>query len=160
MIDFIKSNEINKSIQINAMGGVKTPHRVSLPVLRNIEDSYVIAAFVFLFNAEQLKKGEINRPLYWILADILDGEIYEKFNCKTIDFSKEPFDKLYYIKEPSKIQLNEDFYNRLFSKLDTVRSGLIQDQYLDKKTYDEYMTDILETLPQSYRVFYKELSNI
>jgi len=160
MNSFIASEKAVISIHVKAMSGIKVPHKVSLPVLRRTNDGYDLAAFVFLFSAEQLKKGEINRPSYWVTADISTGTIFNRYDCRKCDFSNETFDKKYSINETSEITLNGEFYNKLYALLDTVRKTVINDKRLNVEKYDEYLSLILKTIPQSYRVFYKELSNV
>ena len=160
MDNFIVSEKVVNSIQVTAMNRIKIPHRISLPVLRKTNDGYDLAAFVFLFSAEQLKKGEINRPSYWVLADIATGAILNRYDCHKCDFSKETFDKKYSINETSEIPLNGEFYNKLYALLDSVRKTELEDKQLNVEKYNEYLSLILKTIPQSYRVFYEELSRV
>lgn len=155
---FVGSQAIALLMQKGALQGAKIPHRVSMPVLRNQDGGYCLAAFIFTFTREELESGRIHRPTYWMTADIQTGEDIKEYSCKERDFSDEPFDSLYFVKEQSQVPLTKEYYAETYALLDQVRKALIAGHPLPKEQYAAYLDRVLETIPTAYRLFYAQLS--
>ena len=160
MSDFISSKKVYANLQKKALGGAKVMHRVSLPVIRKEEDKHVLASFIFLFTPEELKTGHIKRPPLWVTADIESGEIIERYRCSENDFSAEPFDKEYFIRESSEVSPSAEYTLDLFQRLDEIRKEVLEQKEANDVAMREYIDLLLRIIPNEYQVFYKELSRI
>ena len=154
----IKSIELNKNFQYNALEGKKVPHSISQPVIHYENGKYYISAFVFFYNKEDIQSGMVNRPTLWIIADINTGEIIERRNTNDIDFSDAPYDIKYNIQMTEKCDTSRTYYEETFELLDIVRNKLINYNLFDSAMYGKYLTRILNNIPESYKRFFIDLS--
>lgn len=159
MNNFIKTQDIVKEMNIRALGGAKTPHSCSLPVLRKVEGKYVICMFTQLINKEQMRQGKMQRPAYWCMANIRDGEEFREFNCKDSEFCSAPYDRLYSKGKSEHPGDQQDVIN-LYLQLDDIRKNYIETGILDAFSYKEYLADIYKIIPSGQINFYKELSKL
>ena len=79
--------DIMKKFAVSALGGKKIPHGVSNPVFRKSEDGeYKVCAFIYLYQAQELKDKNVRRPTKWMSMDLKTGAVTE-YNCSDLDFS-------------------------------------------------------------------------
>lgn len=159
MKEFINSQEAMKTLRGKVLGGSKVPHSCSFPVLRMMDGTLYLAYFVQLQNREQMQKNLIQRPAYWYIADLKNGELSAEFNCKTNDFATAPFDKLYIRGEAARKGTSEDV-SRLYDMLDDIRSRYLKDGFVDVFAYRDYLKLLFEVIPKGQINFYKELSKL
>lgn len=154
----ISCNKINSYIQKTILDGTKTPHRTSYPVVYYENDNYYLACFVFFFTREDIEEGKVDRPAVWAIADIETGEIIEERQTKDKDFSDAPYDMKYSVRAEGNYDTSEEYYDRAFVILDSVRSKIITDGKFYKREYQYYLDMILANIPKEYQRFYNDLS--
>lgn len=155
---YIHSKAAYEIIQKTILDGVKTPHRVSHPVLRKTETGYALAVFLFFFTKDNIQNGQVGRPSLWALADIETGGIISRHECKENDYSFAQFDEVYNIRADGKYDTSPQYYAKAFELLDSVRTGIIESGAFDKVSYEEYLKMILNNIPKDYQRFFLELS--
>ena len=129
----VKSIELNKNFQYNALDGKKLPHSISQPVIHYENGKYYISAFVFFYNKEDIQSGMVNRPTLWIIADINTGEIIERRNTNDIDFSDAPYNIKYNIQMTEKCDTSKTYYEETVME---VRSSNLQ---IDSQNEPKYI---------------------
>jgi hypothetical protein len=157
----IQSNEINKKVEENILNGNKIPHSLSYPVIRKEKEKYYLALFLFFYSADDIRKGTVDRPTLWVLADIATGDIVVKRECENYDFSDADIDKKYDVKTnitSNKYNVSPDYYEDAFKILDSVRGELIKTGKFLHGDYQKYLYKILGNTPNAYRRFYLDLS--
>ena len=162
----LNCSKINSSIQRIILDGTKTPHRTSYPVIYKENDRYYLAVFVFFFTADDIRTGQVDRPTMWAIADIETGEIIERQYTKEKEFSNASYDIKYDIRSDNeydirsndKYDISEEYYEKAFSILDSVREKIITEGVFDKTEYAKYMDMILVNIPEEYKRFYVDLS--
>lgn len=159
MNNFIKTQDIVKEMNRKALGGAKTPHSCSLPVLRKVDGKFVICMFTQLFNKEQIRQGMMQRPAYWCLTNIQDGGDFIEFNCKDSEFCSAPYNRLY-SKGKSEQQGSQQDVINLYLQLDEIRKNYIETGILDVFSYKKYLADVFKIIPSGQINFYKELSKM
>jgi hypothetical protein len=160
MTDVKAIREVLASLKPKALGGVKIPHGMSNPVLRSVDGKVVIAVFIYTYNKENLDKGMMPRPAYWMTSDIATGEMLEHIDCRKNDFSGQSYDKLYSMTATKRGTVTAADFAELYGTLDAVRKEYAEAGNINKGLYDKYLNRILEITPDEYAVFYKDLSNI
>ena len=141
-----------------ALGGAKIPHYVSNPVLRIVDETPYIATFVYLYNRENLQQNKMPRPIHWIIADIVTGNVVNEYDCRERDFSNASFEDLYDLNDPDVKRPTREEFVVIYSLFDSVRTEFINNGLRDVETYRRYLDKILEITPASYQMFYQELS--
>lgn len=152
------TEKINVNITTNILNNQKTPHANSVPVLRMENDKLYLATFTFFYNADELRSGMVRRPSLWALFDIETGNLIEKYYTPENDFSNYEYDKLYNISFNKK--LHNDYYHSLNFLLDIIRQEYILNKTINEKLYNQYLEKILDTTPEEYQIFYKDLSKL
>ena len=150
--------EIYKKLQVNILGGKKTPHSISQPVVTKVDGKYYLAVFVFFYTREDIDAGVVDRPTMWIIADIETGEIVKEYETKEKDFSDAPYNKKYNIRSDAKFDTSKEYYDKAFAILDSVREKLITSGELDEDDYEVYLNMIIADVPHEYQQFYRDLS--
>lgn len=159
MDDFIKTQDIVKAMNRKVLGGAKIPHSCSLPVIRKVDEEFVICMFTQLFNKEQLSQGMMQRPSFWCLANIQDGGNFKEFNCKDLEFCSAPYNQLYSRGKTEQQSSQQDIIN-LYLQFDEIRKKFIKTGILDAFSYKKYLTGIFKIVPSGQINFYKELSKM
>lgn len=159
MNTFISTKDIVKKMNRRILGGTKTPHSNSFPVLRKEEGEIVIAIFTQMHTKEQLQMKVMQRPIYWCYADIGDGENFKGHYCKEVDFCSASFDRLYPKKEPKTVGTKEDVED-LYKRLDVIRKRYIDTKILDALSYQDFLAKLFAIIPSGQLNFYKELSKM
>ena len=154
----LSGNIINSHIQKNILGGAKTPHSTSYPVVYCENGKYYLACFVFFFSREDIEVGKIHRPTVWAIADIETGEIVEERQTKEKEFSNAPYDEKYNVRSDVKYDTSKEYYDKAFVVLDSVREKLISTGKFYKAEYQAYLDRILTNIPKDYQRFYRDLS--
>ncbi len=155
---------MNKSIEIynrllnKILDGKKIPHSTSRFVLHKEEEKYYLAVFVFYYEREDIERGTVNRPSTWALVDIETGEIVKVYETKDKDFSDAPYDVKYNVRTDGKYDTSKEYYDKAFTILDSVRSGIIKDGKFHKEEYQHYLNMILANIPKECQRFYADLS--
>lgn len=160
-----KENQISteKAIEYihhGALNGMKAPHSTSMPVLRMHEGKLCFAAFVFFYNREELQSAIVQRPSWWIVSDLKTGEIVQRYSCQDNEFSNEKYDKLYDISTEKLPELDNVYWNTLYTIMDLIIDEYMNFGTLNKNLYKYYLDKIYDATPGEYKVFYKDLSNI
>lgn len=154
----VSSRIANSIIQREVLGGKKTPHSTSYPVIYNENNKYYLAVFIFFYTREDIEAGEIKRPSKWAIADIETGEIIKEYETKEKDFSEAPYDVKYNVRSEAQYDTSEQYYEDVFAILDSVRSKIISDGKFYKGEYQYYLNKILANIPDEYQRFYIDLS--
>lgn len=154
----LKCSEVNMSIQKSILGGAKTPHSTSYPVLYYENEKYYLAVFTFFYSREDIEVGTVDRPTFWAIADIETGEIIEERDSKKIDFSDASYDVKYNVRADGQYDTSKKYYDEAFTILDSVRSKLISTGKLYRAEYQYYLDKIIANIPKEYQRFYRDLS--
>ena len=154
----IPITEINKKARQAALGGAKTPHSISWPVLRRNGNQLVIAYYVSVYSKENLETKQFSRPVEWIALNVLDGSLIGRYNCRTKDFSKEPFENQYDFSQKAEEKADAAKAGTLYQMFDSVRKSYLETKVLDMMMYLQYKNAVCSLIPPSYRVFIRELS--
>lgn len=156
----IELNTLLKNLKLACLGGAKVPHSMSNPVIRVEDGKPVVAVFVYVYKKENLVEKKMPRPYSWLIADIESGEVIKEFKCKEKDFSSEPFDAVYDLNDPGKKVPTKEDFGRIYGLFDSLRAQCIQSGACTPEMEEDYLDSILEITPSSYRVFYKDLTNL
>lgn len=159
MNEFVSTQNIVKEMNRQILGGAKTPHSCSFPVLRKNGDKYVIAIFTQFVTKEQVSKQVMQRPAYWCCADICDGSDFVEYNCKEKDFCMAPYDRLYKKGVAAKVGSVDDV-SGLYAQMDSIRKKYIESEILDAFSYNQYLEELFKVIPNGQINFYKELSKM
>ena len=151
---------IVRNLKLASLGGAKIPHSISNPVIRVEEGKPVIAVFTYIYSRANLEEKRIPRPSYWLIADITTGEVIREFNCKEKDFTAESFGSLYDLNDPDKKIPSKDDFKVIYGKFELLRNESISKGICTKEMQEDYMNSIMEITPGSYRIFYKDLTNL
>lgn len=153
-----KTIQINTVIANNILGGSKTPHSISQPVIYKGNEQYYLAVFVFFYTREDIEAGAVDRPSVWAIADIETGEIIKEYETKEKEFSDAPYDVKYNVRSDAQYDTSKEYYDKAFAILDSVREKLISSGKLYSLEYKAYLDRILANIPQDYQRFYRDLS--
>lgn len=156
----VTTKEAMSIIRQNALNGQKTPHSISLPVLRWHEGEICFASFVFFYSKEQLQSTMVNRPTMWIIGDLKTGEIVQCYQCSDNEFSNSEYQKLYNVSTKDVLATSKLYWDSTYALMDLIRHEYISCGTLNKRLYKEYLERIACTTPKEYRVFYNDLNNI
>lgn len=154
----MNSRTINDNLKKNIMGGVKTPHSTSQPVVYFQDGNYYLASFVFFYTKDDIENGKVDRPTMWAIVDIETGEIIKKYETKEKEFSDASYDVKYNVRTDGEYNTSKEYYDKAFSILDSVRSKIIGDGKFYKGEYQYYLNMILANIPKEYQRFYTDLS--
>lgn len=148
-------------LQQNALGGKKVPHGVSNPVLRKMPDgNYVIAAFIYLYKAEELKAKNIPRPSRWLTMDPVSGRFLQEYACTEQDFSDIPLTEFCNLRAADDTVYSREYTETLISAFDTVLRKYRETGRIDLQLYDVYLQMMLKTVSVGFKPLYQQLSNI
>lgn len=159
MEKYVSTQDIVKKMIGKVLGGAKTPHTCSFPVLRKIDGKFVIALFTQLYTREQISRKVVQRPSYWCCADIQDGSNFKEYNCKETDFCTAPYDRLYSKGVTERVGTRADV-DSLYNQMDDIRKHYIATGVIDAFSYKEYLTELFKIVPSGQINFYKELSKM
>ena len=154
----ISSQEINSSIQKNILGGSKTPHSTSYPVLYCENEKYYLAVFTFFYSREDIEAGTVVRPSMWAIVDIETGAIIEERLTKDKDFSDASYDIKYNVRADGQYDTSKKYYVEAFAILDSCRSKIINTGKFYSSEYKFYLDKIVANIPKEYQRFYYDLS--
>ena len=132
---------------------------ISHIVLRYENNRWNLASYVSFYVPTGGTVSEIQRPLFYALADVENGELTEVYDCRNHDFSDEPY-VLYKLDNAHKGPQEE--YDEAYTRMDKARQYLIEtnDPKYYMKPYRDYMDCILRYTPVNYRRFFYSLSSI
>ena len=154
----IPIRDINMSARQKALGGAKTPHGVSWPVLHKHGRGLTIAYYVTVHDHDELVSGTFRRPAEWLEFDIREGKMIGRYDCRVKDFSKEPMDGRYDLSQGAEKKPDAETIERLNRIFDSVRASIIAQGMPDMGLYNQYTGEVLSMIPEPYQVFLKELS--
>ena len=154
---FVSTATIMNDLQKTILDGQKIPHSISQPVVRNVDGRYYLAVFIFFFSKKDIEEKKISRPEMWALLNLVNGSIEHKYNCRTDDFCDENFKNRYSIITDSSSITSKNYLTEIWSLMDSVRLSCIEGK-INQDLYKAYLTEVLRTIPQEYRVFYNRLS--
>lgn len=151
--------EAISNMQYTALGGQKTPHCLSIPVLRIHNNILYFASFVTFYNRKQLQAMMLKRPTSWIISDLKTGKKIQRYYCPENEFSNSSYEKFYNV-SVEHTQLDKCSWDSLFSLLDIVRNEYIKNKNIRTDLYQIYLKWICHSVAKEYKVFYKDLSNL
>ena len=154
----LNATSINKFLNNNILAGTKIPHSTSYPVIRQENNKYYLAVFVFFFTRDDIETGKVDRPTVWAIADIDTGEMIEERQTQDKEFSNAPYDVKYDVHSDGQHDTSEQYYEEALSLLDIVRDNIIKSDIFNSEVYAEYMKMILASIPDEYKRFYNDLS--
>lgn len=154
----VKMDIINKQIQNNILGGAKTPHSTSYPVIHREKGEFYLAVFTFFYSREDIEAGMVERPTMWAIADIETGEIIEERLTKDKDFSDASYDIKYSVRADAQYDTSKKYYDEAFAILDSCRSKIINTGKFYPGEYKFYLDRIIANIPKEYQRFYQDLS--
>lgn len=157
---FVSTMAVFQKVSKNALQGQKRAHGISNPVIRVVDGKAYLAFFIYFYNKENLDSLKMPRPTLWLLADIVTGDILQRFSCAEKDFSAQSNNSNYDISYPDKPEVQPGYYEKVYAKLDNVREQYEKNGSVDHLAYTEYLDAILTMVPPKYRVFYTELSTL
>ena len=141
-------------------GGSKIPHGLSHPVIRVEDGKYVLSAFAYVFNKDNVDNNTLYRPTRWITMDIESGEIISVKSCETEDFSSAPFGKLFSLKDREEVAVSQEKIKELYDMIESIRTAYVEDGANILPDVIKYLGEICLVTPKEYRRFYKELVNV
>lgn len=159
MDNFMNTQQIVRSMNQKILGGAKIPHTSSFPVLRKKDGKYVIALFTLLQTREQREQNKMQRPSYWCVADVQDGDNFVEYNCKENEFCTAPYDRLYNRGIPARAG-NEQDIKSLYAQLDEIRMNYVKSGVIDAFSYKRYLDELFKLIPSGQINFYRELSKM
>ena len=161
MDKFINAKEAIKLFNANALGGQKIPHGVSNPVFHKSENGeYLISAFIFLYNAEEIRNKSVKRPAKWMTMDIRTGEIISEYDCREKDFCDVSFETYCDLNPASDTKYSAEYTNQTLAIFDLIIKKYIMTGRFDKELNDAYMYMMLNMVSVGFKEFYKELNNV
>lgn len=160
MNQVIPVREILAVLKRKSLGGAKVPHFISNPVLRWIGDRLVIAVFINTYQKKDLDQMQMPRPTFWMIADIVSGELIDHYDCRKIEFSPQPYDVAYSIQSQASAAVSAEYLKAMYQLFDDIRNQYVNTGGLDAKRYAEYLAQVKNAVPPGYYVFYQDLSNI
>jgi hypothetical protein len=161
--DFQNGWSVINSIHTNILEGRKTAHGVSDPVIYQEENKCYIAVFVYFYNGYQLKKGFVNRPSMWAICDIKTGEIIKRYDISAKDFSDLPPETPCDIRSETEynddeLEILKEKFEKSIEAFDEVRFEYINTGKINLEKYRQYLTNIIDFAPKSFKQFYLDLS--
>lgn len=157
----IGSKEINSKIHRNLSNGMLPRYTrcgCSLPVIYCENGKAYLAWFIYFFSDDDIRKGKFGRPRAWIVADIETGEMIERRSTKDIEFSDASYDVKYNVRTEPKYTSIEEYCNKIFGILDSVRNKIIKGEKFPEEEYQNYLEEILPNVSKKYQRFYRDLS--
>lgn len=137
-------------------------HKASDLVLRKVGRKWYLASFVYFFNNRDIENHMIPRPTQWFLLDLLTGKLVQAYICEKNDFSEASFhDKLSMaFSSETERDISREYYQGIYAILDEVRLGLLNGKKLDEEAYDRYLDGMLANIPDAYRQFFLDMSDV
>jgi len=149
--------QIYQRIYPQALEGQKVPYGLSNPVLHQRNGQLCLAFFVYTYSRADLQKGELGRPVRWILADPVSGKLQENIPCSREDFSGASRAERFSTANPNG-PVGAQQLAAAYARLDTVRQTMVQTGQPDRQEYQQYLDQMLTAVPPAYHRFYRELS--
>ena len=157
----IDSRNIIKIFQLNALGGKKTPHGVSNPVFRRNDDGNIeVAAFIYLYKADELRSGKLKRPSRWITVDLKNTEHISEFSCLEKDFCDIASDTVCELAPEENTIFSAEYSNQTLAIFDLVLKKYLVTGKFDKELNDAYMDMMLKMVSVGFKPFYRALNNV
>ena len=157
----VSAKAIDDRIKKTIIKGLSEKYLISHPVIRYEDSKFWIASFVLVYDTDWTKTKVSDRPKYYMLADIENGDVISTRKCGKRDFSTASFNKKYSL-DMSGVEKNnsDEYYEEAFKLLDEARQAIQEtgnpEHYM--KPYNKYLKMILANIPKGYRRFYEELS--
>lgn len=154
------TNDIMKLINKLALGGRKIPHGVSNLVFRRDENGkIVVAAFIYTYNAEELRSRKIKRPSHWITIDIKNGNAVCEYNCAEDDFCNIPMDSVCDLNAESDIKFSTEYTKQTLAVFDLILRKYQITGIFDEELNDAYMFMMLRMASVGFKEIYRQLNN-
>ncbi len=160
MEELLSIRTIINKFSAAALGGKKIPHGVSNPVFRRNGDGNIeAAAFIFIYNKEQLKSRSVPRPKKWMTMDLSTGEITEH-DCSENDFCDLPDDMMCGLDAEENTVFSEEYKRQTLAVFDlTLKKYLVKNKF-DKELNDAYMYMMLRMVSVGFKELYTQLNTI
>lgn len=160
MDHIINVREIMAKFAASALGGKKIPHGVSNPVFRKDESgAYQVCAFIYQYNAVELRNKSIRRPLRWMSMNLSDGEITE-YQCSDKDFSATPEDVMCDLRPEEDTVFSKEYRKQTLAIFDLILKKLLITKCFDQELNDTYMYMMLRMVSIGFKQYYKDLGQI
>lgn len=147
----VPSGEICRQARSRALEGRMIPGEISWPVLRQVGGKWHLAFFFYTYSREDLEAGEISRPEGWLLADLENGGITARYDCREKDFSTASWQEKYSVAGGG-AQSGD-----ALALLDGVRREIAATGEVPMAAYRQYLEQVLAAVPPAYHGFYREL---
>ncbi len=152
--------EIMKKFSITALGGRKIPHGVSNPVFRKNENGeYEVCAFIYLYNAQELKDKNIGRPSMWMALNVHSGQITE-YECRSNDFSYADSNTKCDLHAEEDMVFSSEYKKQTLAVFDLILKKYLITGRFDKELNDAYMYMMLRMVSKGFKPFYKDLNQV
>ena len=156
-----RTEELLQTLQREALGGSKTPHRVSNPVFRRRPDGkIVVAAFVWTFTPDELKADRVGRPAYWLTCDVTDGDRIESFSCRENDFCDLPPDAVCDLRPETDEVFSKEYRHQTLAVFDLALRKYQLTGVFDKALSDAYMYMMLRMVSVGFKEPYRQLNHV
>ncbi len=144
----------------NALHGNKIPHGVSNPVFRKADNGeYVACAFIYLYNANELKEKRVKRPSRWISFNLHSGDIVE-YDCRERDFSEYPMDMVCDLQAEDDTVFSAEYQKQTLAVFDLILRKYMITGRFDSELNDAYMYMMTRMVSVGFKSFYKDLNKI
>lgn len=161
MDKYLNAKEAIKMFNASALGGQKIPHGVSNPVFhKNENGDYLISAFIFLYNADEIRNKSVKRPSKWMTMDIKTGNIISEYDCREKDFCNISFETFCDLNPESDTKYSAEYTNQTLAIFDLIIKKYIVTGKFDKELNDAYMYMMLNMVSVGFKEFYKKLNNV
>ncbi len=149
--------EIMKRFSVSALGGKKIPHGVSNPVFRKNENNeYEACAFIYLYQAKELKEKNIRRPSKWMTMNVRTGDIVE-YDCSAKDFSSAAADLMCDLRAEEDTAFSAEYKKQTLAIFDLILKKYLVTGIFDKELNDAYMYMMLRMVSVGFKQFYIDL---
>lgn len=153
-------NKITQEVRKKVLKGAKIYHNTSFPVLRKEDNKFYLAVFVTFYAMEEVHLGTVERPTYWMLLDISTGDVVKEYFTRDVEFSDAPYRRYVITGNVEFAQVFNSYYDEAFDLLETCRDNILHSNTFNESVYNAYLKKILATVPNDYKRFYQDLSNV
>lgn len=141
-----------------ALEGRKIPHGVSNPVFRfSADGSLLAAAFIFTYNADQLKAKSIARPGKWIAIDLKTQAVTE-YSCNDVDFTTVPVESMCSLNAETDEKFSAEYSKQTLAIFDLILKKYLLTSVFDKQLNDVYMYMMLKPVSTGFKALYRDLN--
>jgi len=152
-------NIIMRAVDESLFSGAKVAHGLSHPVIRRQGGEYLLAVFAYFVTREDARNGTLARPAKWALVDLKTEEVVEVNNCDEKDFSSAK-EGSYNMTAYSDGKPTREKVKEVYKLLDDFRTSYVEAKKNVDSLAEAYLEELFKIVPDEYRTFYKDISNI